>query len=488
MIDVVIWSTVLTFYFFVVLSQMLVVMLENRQPVKTVAWLLVLFFLPVFGLVFYFFFGRNRKREHFVSRACAAQLARRSAARFYQGPFPHLPEDYQPLIKLFRRQNVAFPYPDNKLRLFHEGAEMLHSLLRDIAHARHHIHFEFYIFEEDKVGLIIRAALIKKAQEGVSVRVIYDDVGCWNVKNRFFKKMETSGVEVKPFLPVRFPKFTSKVDFRNHRKIVVIDAIIGYIGGMNIADRYFYPISESEPSWRDTHLRLMGNVAGGLQRAFLSDWYVASGQTITDKVYYPHEAECRRLMADDSEPPTSRSALIQIVTAVPTSTWPDIMQGMILTLLRAKSYCYFQTPYFMPTEQMMFALQTASLSGIDVRVMISEKTDKRYLTWASRTYLRDLLRSGARVYLYQKGFLHAKTMVCDDTLLSCGSTNIDFRSFERNFEVNAFVYDAQAAMSQKQQFYNDAKDCRILTLDTMGHVTLSKRVAESFVRLLSPLL
>lgn len=488
MVDVVIWSTVLTFYLFVVLSQMLVVMLENRQPVKTIAWLMVLFFLPVFGLVIYFFFGRNRKREHFVSRACAGQLARRSAARFYQGGFPDLPEKYEPLIKLFRRQNAAFPYPDNKIRFFDKGTDMLDSLLHDIARARHHIHFEFYIFEEDKVGLLLRAALIKKAKEGVSVRVIYDDVGCWNVKNRFFKKMEEEGIEVRPFLPVRFPKLTGKVDFRNHRKIVVIDAIIGYIGGMNIAERYFYPISETEPAWRDMHLRLMGNVAGGLQRAFLSDWYVAAEQTITDKVYYPREEECRQLMAHDTEPFVSNQALIQIVTSIPTSPWADVMQGMILALSRAKNYCYFQSPYFMPTEQMLFSMQTASLAGVDVRLMLPEKTDKRFLTWASRSFLYDLLRAGIRVYLYQNGFLHAKTMVCDDSLMSCGSTNIDFRSFERNFEVNAFVYDAQAALHMKEIFFNDAQRCRILNLDALDNLSLGKRVAESFVRLLSPLL
>lgn len=488
MIDVVIWSAALAFYLFIVFSQMLVVMLENRQPVKTIAWLMVLLFLPILGLLIYFFFGRNRKREHFVSRACAGQLARRSAARFYQGGFPQLPEEYEPLIKLFRRQNAAFPYPDNKIRFFDNGPDMLRSLLHDIAAARRHIHLESYIFEEDKVGCLIRDALTAKAKQGVSVRVIYDDVGCWNVKNRFFKQMETAGVEVKPFLPVRFPKLTGKVDFRNHRKIVVIDALIGYIGGMNIADRYFYPISQKDPAWRDIHLRLMGNVAGGLQRAFLSDWYVAAGQTITDKVYYPREEECRALMAQDAEPYVSDSALIQIVTSIPTSPWADVMQGMILALCRAKTYCYFQSPYFMPTEQMLFAMQTASLSGVDVRLMIPEKADKRFLTWASRSFLYDLLRAGVRVYLYQGGFLHAKTMICDDSLISCGSTNIDFRSFERNFEVNAFVYDVQAALHLKNIFINDERHCRILNLDALNTLPLGNRIAESFVRLLSPLL
>ena len=488
MFDVVVYSVIGAFYLVVVLSQMLVVILENRQPVKTVAWLMVLFFLPIVGLVFYFFFGRNRKREHFVSRACASQLARRSAVRFYQGGFPELPVEYRPLIKLFRRQSGAFPYADNKLRVFTSGASMLDNLLRDIAAARHHIHVEFYIIEDDRIGRMVREALAAKAREGVSVRLVYDDVGCWNVKNRFFREMEKEGIQVGAFLPVRFPKLTSKVDFRNHRKIVVIDAIVGYVGGMNLAERYFYPGAKGTPAWRDTHLRMMGNAVAGLQRAFLSDWYVATGQTITSQVYYPKEEECRKLLAADREPFVSRSVLIQIVTSIPTAPWPDIMQGMILAILRAKKYCYLQSPYFMPTERMLFALQTAALAGVDIRLMIPERTDKRFLTWASRSFLHDVIRAGVRVYLYLPGFLHSKTLVCDDTLMSCGSTNIDFRSFERNFEVNAFVYDREAALMMKRTFLEDQSRCRLLNLETWEKRSIWCRVAESSIRLLSPLL
>lgn len=467
---------------------MIVVILENRQPVKTVAWLLVMFFLPIVGLIIYFFFGRNHKRQRFVSKACAAQLARRSAARFYQGGFPELPDEHFQLIRLFRRQNGAYPYSNNKITIIDSGMDMLHNLLRDIERAQHHIHIESYIFEEDKVGLIVRAALAKKVKQGVNVRVIYDDVGCWNVKKRFFKQMETDGIDVRSFLPVTFPKLTSKVDFRNHRKIVVIDGIIGYVGGMNIAQRYFYTQPNGNPPWRDTHLRLMGNAVGGLQHAFLSDWFVASGQSISEQVYYPSGTECRHMIENDKQPGQSNNALIQIVTSIPTSPWPDIMQGLIFALIRAKHYCYFQSPYFMPTEQMMFALQTAALSGVDVRMMIPQTSDKPFLTWASHSYLHEVVRAGVRVYLYQPGFLHAKTMVCDDTLISCGSTNIDFRSFERNFEINAFVYDRKAAIHLKHLFQNDQTHCRILNLESVEHLTFWRRMGESSVRLLSPLL
>lgn len=366
---------------------------------------------------------------------------------------------------------------------------MLDNLLRDIASARHHIHVEFYIIEDDKVGRLVREALATKAREGVSVRLVYDDVGCWNVKNRFFKQMEAEGIQVAAFLPVRFPKFTSKVDFRNHRKIVVIDGIIGYVGGMNLAERYFYQVDKNQPVWRDTHVRIMGNAVGGLQRAFLSDWYVAAGQTITDQVYYPREEECRKIMACDREPYVSPECLDTDCDLHTYGTVAGYHAGNeFWRSCVPRQYCYLQSPYFMPTERMLFALQTAALAGVDVRLMIPERTDKRFLTWASRSFLHDVIRAGVRVYLYQKGFLHSKTLVCDDTLMSCGSTNIDFRSFERNFEVNAFVYDKEAALHMKKVFQEDQSHCRMLNLETWETRSIWWRVAESSIRLLSPLL
>lgn len=466
---------------------MLVVVFENRRPVKTVAWLLVLFCLPILGMIIYFFFGSNRKREHFVSRACSIQLARRSAVRFYQGGFPDMPEEHEPLIKLFRRQSNAFPYAGNKVRFFTEGKSMLDSLLEDIAAARHHIHLEFYIIEDDIVGRRVRDALASKVREGVSVRFIYDDVGCWNVKRSFFRKMKQAGIEVASFLPVRFPKLTSKVDFRNHRKIVVIDGIIGYVGGMNLAERYFSDSCGGGKSWRDTHLRMMGNAVTGLQRAFMADWNVATGQTITEQVYYPQEEEGRRIVLSDKNPYVSDSVLVQIVSSIPTAPFPEIMQGMILAVMKARKYCYLQSPYFMPTEGMMFALQTAALSGVDVRLMIPERSDKCLLTWGTRAYLADAMHAGVRVYLYRAGFLHSKTFVCDDTLSSCGSTNIDFRSFERNFEVNAFMYDGRTALFMKEMFLKDQEHCHLLNVENWEHPSVRRRMRDSFIRLLAPL-
>ena len=473
MFDVVIYSVLGAFYFIVVLSQMLVVILENRQPVKTVAWLMVLFFLPVVGLVIYFFFGRNRKREHFVSKACASQLARRSAVRFYQGGFPDLPADYRPLIKLFRRQSGAFPYSDNKLRIFTCGEEMLDNLLRDIARAQHHIHVEFYIIEDDCVGRMVRDALMAKVREGVSVRLIYDDVGCWHVSRHFFEDMRNEGIDARAFLKVRFPRFTNKVNYRNHRKLIIIDGQVGFIGGMNVAERYIRGGSWGE--WRDTHLMLKGEAVYGLQTVFLTDWYLVDRTLITSAKYFP-------------KIDNQGVAKIQIVTGEPIGPWKEIMQGLAMAIYRARKYFYIQTPYFLPTETILVALQTAALSGVDIRLMVPWHADSRLTHWATCSYLADMLKAGVKVFFYRKGFLHSKLMVSDDQLATIGSTNMDFRSFEHNFEVNAFVYDTEFALQMREVFLQDQHDCDQLHLKHWEKRPYSRKMLESFVRLLSPLL
>lgn len=480
------YVTFMVIYLLIVCSTVLVIVLDNRQPVKTIAWILVVSSLPVLGLIIYFFFGRNHKKNVLISRTCAIQLARRSAYRYFRMQVPDIPEEHRQLINLFRRQSMAFPYPENQLNLYVRGQDLLSALIEDIRRARHHIHLEFYIWEDDCVGNLVLDELARKVAEGVKVRVVYDDVGCWKVRNAFFERMKSKGIEVAVFMPVRFPKFTSKVNFRNHRKIVVIDGGIGYVGGMNLADRYFYN-QGNRLAWRDSHLRIEGSAVCGLQRAFLADWYVAQEELITDACYYPSEFQFTGYVGD-AMMRSGKSALVQIVTSMPMNTWQDIMQGMVLALLRAKKYCFIQSPYFMPTDRLLYAMQTAALSGVDVRLMIPERADTKLLTWASRSYLMDVMKAGVRVYLYQDTFLHAKTWVSDDSLSSCGSTNMDFRSLEHNFEVNAFIFDHKMALVMKRIFLEDQNKCRLLNLHSWEERSKWRHLGESFIRLLSPLL
>jgi cardiolipin synthetase len=325
------------------------------------------------------------------------------------------------------------------------------------------------------LGQIVADALIDKARQGVEVRIIYDDVGSWKTKNRFFERMHAEGIEVYPFMPVRFPVLTSKVNYRNHRKICVIDGEVGFIGGMNIANRYVKGIKKL--AWRDTQVKITGAAVYGLQRTFLIDWFFVSRELITDHIYYP----VSKVPEND--------CLVQIVTSSPTSLWPEIEQGYLRVLASAKRYVYMETPYFLPTDPILFAMRTAALSGVDVRLMIPYETDTKIVEWASRTYVLATVKAGVKVYLYKAGFNHSKLLVADDSIATIGSTNVDFRSFENDFEANAFFYDKKTALEVKEIFLKDQEECVALEdVRNLTHRSFLQCLWESMVRLLSPLL
>ena len=246
------------------------------------------------------------------------------------------------------------------MEIFTDGYAFFPALLREISKAEDHIHIDIFIFNDDELGRLIADALIDKARQGVEVRVIYDDVGCWRVGNAFFERMRDAGIEVHAFMPVKFPAFTSKVNYRNHRKLIIIDGTVGFIGGMNFATRYVK--GTGRQAWRDTHLLVRGGAVYGIQRAFLVDWYFVDRTRLSDRKYYP-----------DIDPRISNNCLAQVVTSSPVSPWPDIMQGYVRVLLEAKRYVYMESPYFLPTEQILFAMRTAALAGVDVGLMLPLK-------------------------------------------------------------------------------------------------------------------
>lgn len=451
------------------------VLMDNRQPAKTMAWILVIGFVPVVGVVFYLFFGINHRKERIISQSQMDELTKRSMLSFVEQHDFHVPERHKPLVDLFVNQNFSLPFKDNQIDIMTDGYAFFPELLKDIAEATHHIHINMYIFENDAVGRLVADALMDKARQGIKVRLIYDDVGCWRVGNRFFEQMRESGIEVAPFLPVRFPSFTSKVNYRNHRKIIIIDGRVGYIGGMNVARRYV------SAKWRDTMLRLQGGVVYALQRAFLVDWYFVDHSLITDRVYYPP--------VDEELTIKPQSPIAQVVTSGPMARYPEIMQGFVRIILAARRYIYIETPYFLPNEPILFALKTAALAGVDVRVMCPLHSDASFTDWASRSYLREIYEAGARVYLYEPGFLHSKLLISDDSLVSCGSTNVDFRSLENNFEANVFIYDEGTALRLKKVFLDDQAQAVLLgDVPSRLHPTFSARLWESVTRMVSPLL
>jgi len=468
--------TLLALYFLIVIGTMVAVLMDNRQPVKTIAWLLVLWFLPVLGIILYFFFGQNTRKERLISQRSLDQLTKRSMLEYTVQENLRLPEGQRPLMRLFANQSLSLPFKDNRVDIYTDGYQFVSSLLAAIGSAQDHIHFETYIIEDDALGRLIADALIDKARAGVEVRLIYDNVGCWNVRNKFFERMRDGGIDVHSFMPVKFPAFTSKVNYRNHRKLCVVDGKVGFIGGMNIALRYVKGMRHQ--GWRDTHLRVEGSGVYAIQRAFLIDWYFVDRTLITSRKYYP---EINKDICND--------CIMQVVTSSPITPWPDIMQGYVRILLQAKKYVYMETPYFLPTEPILFALRTAALAGVDVRLMIPEHGDAKLVEWASRSYVFEVAEAGVSVYYYKGEFNHSKLLVSDDSICTCGSTNVDFRSFENNFESNAFFYDEDMALRMKSVYLEDEKQCIPLKeLKNISHRPFRERLWESLIRLLSPLM
>lgn len=466
----------LVIYLAITIGGIVAVLMDNKQPEKTMAWILVLCFMPIVGIIFYLFFGQNTRKEKVISERSMDLLMKRSMLEFAEQENLHIPRRNRPLMKLFTNQNWALPFKDNEVSIFTDGYEFVSTLLYNIGQAQDHIHLDTYIIEDDPLGNLVADALIDKARQGVEVRLLYDDVGCWRVKDRFFNRMRAAGIQVYAFMPVRFPAFTGKVNYRNHRKLCVIDGKVGFIGGMNIALRYVK--GTARQAWRDTHLCIRGGAVYAIQRAFLVDWYFVSRTLVTDRRYYP-----------PVDKTIDNNCLTQIVTSSPVSPWPDIMQGYVRVLLQAHRYVYMESPYFLPTEPVLFAMRTAALAGVDVRLIVPRHGDAKLVEWASRSYLMEVIEAGVKVYLYEPGFNHSKILVSDDNLSSCGSTNIDFRSFENNFEANAFFFNEGMALRLKKVFLTDQAQSTLV--DDVSYFIkrpFLQRLLESLVRLLSPLL
>ena len=460
-------------YTVTILGLVLVIITENRNPLKAISWVIVLILAPGVGLLFYFFFGQDNRKQRIISRRTYKRIMKRPGERVLLQDKCVVPKQYHPLVTLRTNTKQSSLLYGSEIKIYTNGTDKFRDLSEEIERAKHHIHLQYYIFCDDEIGNQIKAALIAKAKEGVIVRVLYDDVGCWNVKKKFFDEMKESGVEVYAFLKVVFPIFSSKVNYRNHRKIVVIDGKVGFVGGMNIADRYVKGLVWG--NWRDLHFKITGKGAQGLQSSFLIDWYVVSKNLITSRDYYPIT-------------PAYGESCIQIATSGPVGQWRTLLQAAIFSIANAKNYIYIQTPYFLPTEGINQALQTAALGGVDVRLMLPKRSDARTANMATHSFIDDMLKAGVKVFFYEPGFLHSKLTVIDDAITSIGSANMDFRSFEHNFEISAFVYDISFSQKMKKVFLHDMHHCEQVIPSKWLKRSLKQRIPESFMRLFSPLL
>lgn len=467
-----VYWTLLAAYTGTILSIVGIILSENRNPVKSLAWITVLMLFPVGGIILYIFFGRSIKNTHMISRRNRRRLRELTRPEDTEPDLTGLDDESRQQIMLARSLTGAQYHTGNKVRIFRDGKEKFDTLLADIAGAREYINLQYYIFEDDDIGKRVRDALVERARAGVKVRVIYDHIGSINVRRSFFRSMADEGIEIHPFFRVAFPLFATRINWRNHRKLVVIDGKTGYIGGMNIADRYID--GGKSGMWRDAHIRIEGPAVGALQYSFAVDWRFMGRELIEQTV------------PKTDTPPGN--AGMHLLSCGPTSEWSNIAYLLLKAIANAKKRVLVQTPYFLPTESLLKVLQVAALSRVDVRVMMPRHSDSLILTYASRSYIDECLRAGVKIYLYDKGMLHSKTVVIDDTFCSIGSANIDFRSFEHNFEANMFIYSAEVNAEMRRRFDDDLRDSSRVTAAAWRKRPIIHKAFESILRLLSPVL
>ncbi|PID22101.1 cardiolipin synthase [Sporosarcina sp. P3] len=460
------------------------IFLERRDPTSTWAWLLVLFFIPILGFIIYLLLGRQLREKHLFrwegrNKIGIEKLISYQLEAIENETFEFLKKDteeYDDMIYLHLRNNHSVLTQDNDVQVYTDGRDKFDALLEDLEHARDHIHIQYYIFRLDGIGKQIEEILINKAKSGVKVRMLFDDIGSRGLHVKNFQELIDSGGEVAAFFPALLPLINPRLNYRNHRKIVIIDGRIGYIGGFNVGDEYL-GLSKKFGYWRDTHLRIEGSAVHPLQTRFILDWNQASPKTNIqyDERFFPAI-------------PRKGDVGLQIVSSGPDSEWEDIKDGYLKMIFLAKDYIYIQTPYFIPDTSMLDALRIACLSGVDVRIMIPNKPDHMFVYWATYSNVGILLKAGARIYIYENGFIHAKQIVVDDQVSSVGTANIDVRSFRLNFEVNAFIYDRRKSHELAEIFEQDIQNSTELTLDAYLERERLIKVKESISRLLSPIL
>lgn len=471
----VIYNILMVLYFLTVLAVIVVVLSENRNPVKSMAWVLVLVLLPVLGLVIYLIFGRSLKGMKLISRSDLRELSRMNDYSEKIELNDTLSDSSHQLISLVNKLTTPHLFAGNDVEIFTTGIDKFESLKRDIEAARDYIHLQYFIIENDEVGAQLIELLMRKAREGIQVRVLYDYVGSFYFRPSVLKRMRDAGIEVHPFLEVTVANVAFRVNWRNHRKVVVIDGSVGYVGGMNIADRYVIGDKKWKP-WRDTHLRIYGEAVAALEYSFAIDWIFTTRQLLTSPTMHY------------TETPVNTDHLVQMMSSGPTNRWNNISLVFFKAIALAKKCVYVQTPYFLPSDSLLKALQSAALSGVDVRLMIPRKTDSTMLRLATGSYIKQCLQSGMKIYFYESGMMHAKVVIVDDEFVTTGSTNFDFRSFEHNFEFNALVYGKEFNSKMKDIFEADMQQCTRVSLGKWKQRPLMQKALESIVRLISPIL
>ncbi|WP_104734100.1 cardiolipin synthase [Hanstruepera ponticola] len=476
-----IWSLLLGLNYILVIFAIAIILFKNINPTKTITYILVLVMFPFIGLLVYYFFGQEYRKSKIFNRknVLNKSIVKKISEDFTLNSkeleeFDDLLDEKMKLVHLLYNSEHTPLTRYNEVALLKNGKTKFKLLFEDLKKAKHHIHLEYYILKDDNIGTQLIDIICERARNGVSVKVSVDDVGS-KISNKAKRKMKESGVECNVFMPVLFRGFTGKLNYRNHRKIAIIDGEIGYVGGINVSDNYVN-YKNGESFWRDTHVRIVGEAVKPLQVNFLMTWNFVSNSDlkITEELF--------------PEVKTKHETAVQISASGPDTNWPNIMEAMFVSINRAEDYVYVTTPYFIPNDEIITALQVAAKSNIDVRLIIPKMSDSWTAKHATNSYIEPLLEAGVKVYRYCNGFIHAKTMVVDDILSTVGTTNMDHRSFNINFEINAIIYDKKTSVELKQHFLDDLKESEELDLKRWQERPISNKLKESYARLWSPLL
>ena len=481
--SVIVIYTLIVLYLLTVLMVAFNIVLENRNPVRTLAWVAVLLFVPLVGMIFYLYFGVNyRKIKMFSMKGLGDMkwlqyMSEDQKQRVQKTEFLKKEDmkDVRKLMTLLLNNSKALLTRYNKVDILKNGEETFPAIFTALGRAKRFIHLEYYIIEAGELATRLKDILIAKAKSGVEVRVIFDDVGCWSLPKTYIREMRAAGIQIYPFLPVRFHRIADKANYRNHRKIIVIDGETGFVGGLNFADRYMNGLP-GIGIWRDTHLRVKGEAVTSLQIVFLIDWYFVRQELLLNKEdYMPYKKE-------------DGNVIVQTVASGPDSDWASIQQAYFTLINTAKKYVFISTPYFMPGETTLNCIKAAAMGGIDVRILLPHKSDSWLTQWCSRSYVEELLEAGVKVYWYQKGINHSKVIVVDGMMASVGTANMDMRSFDENFEVNLIIYDRNVAKNLAASFVEDMRDSVEESIHKWKFRPKRQKIRESVARLFAPVM
>ena len=467
-----------------------VLILRKQDPVKTLSWIMVLILLPYIGILLYLFVGQNFRKKKIYSRKGIADynLRKKTSARQLETlkANPGLLEtELQPFRKIIF-QNLKNSHTvlesNTGIDFFFTGKEALNAMYDSIEKATSHIHLQSYIIEDDTTGNRFKDLLIKKAKEGLEIIVMYDGMGSISLNKTFTEQLRNASIEVIPFAPIRFFIPASKVNYRNHRKILVVDGVTGFLGGVNIADRYYYGTNEGD--WHDTHIKITGESVFSLQACFMMDRHFALNRRFRFKRKYYPELK----LTEGNSSLTNTKIYSQVISSGPDSDWASIMQCYFSAITSAKEHIYIVSPYFTPCESILNAIKIAALSEIDVRIMLPEKSDTKLVQYGTMSFVGELLEAGVKIYLFKNGFNHSKVISIDGEMSIVGSANMDVRSFEHNFEVMAVIYNKECAKTIENKFIYDTRFCNAVSIAKWGKRGKREKIKESFARLLSALL